>query len=196
MFVRYLKAAPLGIAVTFSLLYAMQALIEQSAGPALTTVKRFDGLFIRKVIDEDTNEIEEKPEPIDPPEPLPAAPAQERYSDGPARPYVNFPAPPVVDGPATINTLQNGIFVNTLKVSPRYPVAAAKKGLEGWVIVRFDVSALGLVENIAVVETSSTLFNKAATDAVARFRYKPRVVDGVAQPVRGLMNRFVFEMED
>jgi len=196
MFVRYLKAAPLGIAVTFALLYAMQALIEQSAGPALTTVKRFDGIFISKVTEDYVKEIEPKPEPIDPPEPIPTAPAQERSADGPARPYVGVPAQPIVDGPATINPHQNGIFVNTLKVSPRYPVAAAKKGLEGWVIVRFDVSELGLVENITVVESSSSLFNKAATDAVARFRYKPRVVDGVAQPVRGLMNKFVFEMEN
>jgi protein TonB len=196
MFVRYLKAAPLGIAVTFALLYAMQALIEQSAGSTLTTVKRFDGVFVRKAEAEILNKAEEKPEPIDPPEPLPAAPAQERYSDRPARPNVGIPAPPIVDGPAAINMHQNGIFVNTLKVSPRYPVAAAKKGLEGWVIVTFDVSALGLVENITVVESSSSLFNKAATDAVARFRYKPRVVDGIAQPVRGLMNKFVFEMED
>lgn len=196
MFVRYLKAAPLGIAVTFGLLYAMQALIEQSAGPAHTTVKRFDGIFVREVKPEIVNEAEEKPEPIDPPEPLPAAPAQERYASEQTRPFASFPAPPVVDGPATINPHQNGIFVNILKVSPRYPVAAAQKGLEGWVIVRFDVSELGLVENISVVESSSTLFNKAAKDAAARFRYKPRVVDGVAQAVRGLMNKFVFEMED
>lgn len=38
--------------------------------------------------------------------------------------------------------------------------------------------------------------HKAAIAAAYRFRYKPRVVDGVAQSTRGLVNRFVFKIED
>ncbi len=196
MFLRYLKAAPLGIAITFSLLYAMQSLIEQSAGPALTSIKRFEGIFVREEKPEILKTRDIKPEPIDPPEPLPSAPPQVRYSDEVSRPGVSDPLPPPIDGPTTILRHENNIFVNILKVSPAYPVAAARKGLEGWVIIRFDVSALGVVENISVVDSSNTIFNKAAKAAVARFRYKPRVVDGVGQSVHGLMNKFVFELED
>lgn len=196
MFIRYLKAAPLGIAVTFSLLYAMQSLIEQSAGPALTSVKRFDGIFVREEKPEILELLETRPEPIDPPEPLPSAPPQQRYSNEAPRPGISNRLPPPTHTPTAIARHENNIFVNILKVSPAYPVAAARKGLEGWVIVRFDVSALGVVENILIVDSSNTIFNKAAKAAVARFRYKSRVVDGVGQPVHGLMNKFIFELED
>jgi protein TonB len=196
MVIRYLKAAPLGIAVTLSLLYAMQSLIERSAGPALTAIKRFEGVFVRTETPEILIPIQVKPEPIDPPPLLPSAPQQEPFSGEAIRTSTGIPIPPPVESATTIHGFDNQVFVNTLKVSPTYPIAAARKGLEGWVIVRFDVSALGLVENISIVESSSTLFNKAAKNAVARFRYQPRVVDGVGQPVFGLMNKFVFEMDD
>jgi hypothetical protein len=40
------------------------------------------------------------------------------------------------------------------------------------------------------------LFEKAALNAVYRFRFKPRVVDGVPQLSAGLQNLFRFEFSD
>ena len=67
--------------------------------------------------------------------------------------------------------------------------------LEGWVVVEFDVSGSGTVENVRVIESSHRVFERAAVRAAERFRYRPRVVDGVPQPTRGVRNRFRFEME-
>lgn len=87
-------------------------------------------------------------------------------------------------------------LVNILKVAPTYPIAALQKNLEGYATVRFDVTELGTIENVVVIDATHSVFHKAAIAAAYRFRYKPRVVDGVAQSTRGLVNRFVFKIED
>ena len=39
------------------------------------------------------------------------------------------------------------------------------------------------------------VFDRAALDAVAKFKYKPRVVDGVAMEVAGVQNKISFEID-
>ena len=65
------------------------------------------------------------------------------------------------------------------RISPEYPAAAAQKGLEGSVDVRFTITSRGTVENPAVISADPpNVFDRAAIDAVRRWRYDPRVVDG------------------
>lgn len=90
---------------------------------------------------------------------------------------------------------RDGPLINIIKVQPIYPVTAANRNLEGTVIVEFDVTALGKVENVVVVDSTSNIFNKAAIEAAYRFKYKPRVVDGTAYGATGLQQLFRFEME-
>ena len=40
------------------------------------------------------------------------------------------------------------------------------------------------------------VFDRAALDAVAKFRYEPKVVDGKPQETVGVRNRIVFEIAD
>jgi protein TonB len=197
MFARYLASAPLGIAVTLSLLYVMQILVELGPAPDLTPRKIFDGVFLQEKIKEVVREIEPKAEHIDPPQPLPPIQPRENYSGELSHTGYLAPIPQITEpGPMTnFVGRSDGPLVNVLTVGPNYPIVASQKGLEGWVIVRFDVTALGTVENVVVVETSHAVFNKPAKAAASRFRFKPRVVNGVALPVQGLMNKFVFKME-
>ncbi|MDH5214613.1 MAG: energy transducer TonB, partial [Gammaproteobacteria bacterium] len=65
-----------------------------------------------------------------------------------------------------------------------------------YVIVSYDVLANGAVANVVVTESSHSVFDDAAIAAAYRFRYKPRIVDGVAIETHGLGNRFVFRIED
>ena len=44
--------------------------------------------------------------------------------------------------------------------------------------VKFDVTAAGVVENVTVVESSDALFEDAAVEAVAQWRYLPRIAAG------------------
>ena len=91
--------------------------------------------------------------------------------------------------------MSDGPLVALVRVEPTYPARPRAQGLEGFVIVQFDVLADGTVSNVSIVESSSRLFEAAAARAAMRFRFKPRVVDGVALTTSGIQNLFRFEME-
>ncbi|MEE4361492.1 MAG: energy transducer TonB [Pseudomonadales bacterium] len=57
---------------------------------------------------------------------------------------------------------------------PRYPEAARAEGLEGVVLVIYDVDPEGRVRNPRVVRAEPpAVFDAAALDAVSTWRYKP-----------------------
>ena len=67
------------------------------------------------------------------------------------------------------------------RTEPVYPPAAARRGVEGWVRLRFNVDAEGSVQNLAIVEAQPpNLFDRAALQAVRQWRFKPRRVNGQA----------------
>ena len=76
-----------------------------------------------------------------------------------------------------------------------YPTRALAKRLEGYVLVEFVVTQTGSVKDVVVLESTADLFERPAIEAALKFKYKPRIVDGVAVEVRGVRNRIVFEME-
>jgi protein TonB len=77
--------------------------------------------------------------------------------------------PPPVVAPAQL----------TRRVAPDYPQAAVRQGIEGFAEVRFTVTAKGTVSDVSIVEsTPPDIFDRAAIDAVRRWRYEPRTVDG------------------
>ena len=74
------------------------------------------------------------------------------------------------------------MLVAARRVAPDYPDTAMRKGIQGYVDVHFTITAQGAVTNVAVITSDpGEVFDRAATDAVRRWRYDPRVVDG--QPV-------------
>ena len=93
-----------------------------------------------------------------------------------------------------IDAFSDGPLVTILKVKPPYPAPALIQGLEGYVIVQYDVRLSGVVDNIVVVESSNDVFDAAAVEAVSKFLYKPRIVDGVNKETRGLKRKFQFEI--
>jgi protein TonB len=73
-----------------------------------------------------------------------------------------------------------------VRVNPDYPPQAITRGLEGWVRVRFTVSAIGTVRDAVVVASEpGTTFDAAALKAIARWRYNPRVENGEAWSALG-----------
>lgn len=198
MIARYLSSAAAGLAVTTGLLLVMNTLIEISeaiegpaeSGPVLT--------FLPTIDDTKTQVDELKPEPIDPPvEPPPFIPPTSEYSDTGLPDIPTGPAPP--DQPEFErfqSGFSDGALVNIIHAQPEYPIALAQRGIEGHVVVQFDVTPQGFIENVQVVESSHRGFHKAAIKAAYRSRYKPQVVDGVPQASRGLRKMFRFEMEN
>ncbi|MDN4501393.1 TonB family protein [Alteromonadaceae bacterium BrNp21-10] len=69
--------------------------------------------------------------------------------------------------------------VQTVRISPRYPMQAAREGIEGWVRLSFTIDEEGAVEDVKVIEAyPNGVFNKEATRAVIRWRFVPKIENG------------------
>ncbi len=76
-----------------------------------------------------------------------------------------------------------------------YPSQARDAGVEGYVVVRYDVDEEGRVINTRVVEAEPPgVFDDAALAAVSRWRFEPPR-DEDAEPVTGLTSRLDFTLE-
>ena len=68
--------------------------------------------------------------------------------------------------------------------SPRYPPQALRRGESGTVMVRVQIGADGVPSEVGVATTSgSRTLDRAAQDAVRRWRFRPALANG--QPVSG-----------
>lgn len=81
-------------------------------------------------------------------------------------------------------------------VRPIYPLRAAMKQIEGFVVVAFTVRENGTVSNPIVVSSEpAILFDDAALHAAARFKFKPREVGGDRVPVENVQLKFAFTID-
>ncbi|KGJ90396.1 TonB family protein [Colwellia psychrerythraea] len=61
----------------------------------------------------------------------------------------------------------------THRIEPKYPIAAAKAGTEGSVVLKFDVEADGSVSHVEVVIAKPAyVFDKSAVTALKQWKYK------------------------
>jgi periplasmic protein TonB len=90
----------------------------------------------------------------------------------------------------------DGDYMPIVQVAPQYPRRAADLGLEGFVILEFTVTREGTVRDPRVLQSSHEIFDRSAIDAVLRFRYRPRVIDGEPVEVPGVRFRITFEIWD
>jgi len=73
-----------------------------------------------------------------------------------------------------------------VRVEPQYPPQAARRGLEGWVQLRFTISTAGSVKDVAVVKSSNAIFERAAAAAVGKWKYEPQVRGGQSVETPGI----------
>ncbi len=110
------------------------------------------------------------------------------------------PKPPVDAGIQLTNFGQSdGDYLPIVRVQPQYPRRAQEHGIEGYAVVELTVSRDGSVppHSIVIVDAEPRgVFDKAAKKAAEKFKYKPRVIDGVAQAVTGVRYRFSFTMAE
>ena len=86
--------------------------------------------------------------------------------------------------------------VPLIRIVPDYPPRAQARGLEGWVQVQFTITATGMVKDPVVVTAEPrNIFDDAALKAIARWRYNPKVENGVPIERVGVQTRLVFHLE-
>lgn len=198
---RYAISVVIGAIVTLSLLFVMQRLIA-SGKTALTKPRDRAMLeFVRVKRNESLNIEDFTPEkPPPPPETPPETPPQDMDKIDPNAPTINVPRPAMtadisLSGPGAMN-IAEGDYLPIVRVAPVYPARALSRGMEGYVDMSFTVTMAGTVRDPIVIFSTSSLFERAATRAVLKFKYKPRVVDGIPVDVSGVKTRITFLIED
>ncbi len=74
------------------------------------------------------------------------------------------------------------------RVLPRYPPRAEARGIEGWVRLEITATTTGTVSDARVVDASpKEIFDKAALEAIRRWRFKPAFKDGRAVAQRATL---------
>ena len=198
---RYVISIVVGSIVTISLLFVMQLLIVTGKQALTDPRERHKLEFVRVKRNENLNVEDIIPEkPPKPPETPPETPPQDMDNINPDAPTINV-APPTVSantdigGPGGMN-IAEGDYLPIVRVAPVYPARALSRGLEGFVDLSFTVTTTGTVRDPIVLQSTSSLFERAAIRAVLKFKYKPRVVDGVPVDVPGVKTRISFVLEE
>ena len=201
MLARYAFSVVIGVVVTLSLLFIMQLLIASGKAALTDPRERAQLDFVRVKRNENLNTEDFTPDkPPPPPEVPPETPPQEMDSVDPNAPTISVAPPTVtadtnIGGPGGMN-IAEGDYLPIVRVAPVYPARALSRGLEGYVDLSFTVTTAGTVIDPVVIFSTSSLFERAATRAVLKFKYKPRVVDGVPVNVPGVKTRISFQIED
>jgi protein TonB len=86
-------------------------------------------------------------------------------------------------GGAGAGGMFDGDIIPLQRIPPQYPRDAARNGITGWVQLEVLVNADGTVRSARVLESKPKgMFEAAAVQAVLRWKFKPKVVNG--QPVQ------------
>ena len=198
---RYFIALGIGLFAAISLLWVMQFLIATGQAAITEALDARFVDFVRVKREETVEQKEDKPErPPEVDEAPPDIPQQDMDSSNlDSAVAVSAPNPNLdvgLDGELGDFSLAEGDYLPIVKVAPMYPRRAQSRGLEGYCDLQFTVTPLGTTADVAVIECTSSLFERASVQALLKFKYKPRVVNGTAIAVPGLRHRITFQIED
>ena len=193
-------ALALGLGFTAVLFWSMHHLISKGGEYVQKTeAKRIEFTRMRRDT-ETTSKREEKVEREKPP-PAPEIPQMSMTSTTVESSVAKLN--PVVDPRGALSGINIGAggsdrdVIPLVRVKPDYPQRALRRNIEGWVVVQFTITPAGTVKDAKVVDAEPKgLFEEAALKAIARWRYNPKVVDGVAVERVGVQTLIRFELED
>ena len=191
--------------VTFGLFYVMQYLVSFNDEVVLDEDRSFRFVDVVEDIQETPPQIKErkveKPPEVEAPPPEIETPDIEvegpnnlNVGIGPANTGAGIELGGIDLGPSA-----DGDYLPLVRVQPQYPRRAQERGVEGYVTVELTVNTDGTVppDSIIIVEADPKgYFERAARKAAAKFKYKPKIVNGQPQQVNGVRYRFSFDLAD
>jgi protein TonB len=87
------------------------------------------------------------------------------------------------EGTGTVSTN----VIPLVRIPPTYPQRAASRRVEGWVKIEFTITTTGTVTDAVVVESKpAAMFDRAALDAIKKWKFKAKIVEGKAVEQRAL----------
>lgn len=196
---RLLSLTMVSAAITFSLFWIMQALVGVTA-ELFEESKAFSVDFVRLKRDTQPElkkrEIPDRQKPEQPP-----PPPQMNFSQNLNPDEGIGVIAPIVSAQLELGEVDfgtggsDGDVVALVRVEPQYPMSAKQRGIEGWVELMFTITRAGTVADVVVTASQpGTIFNRAAVQAVGKWKYNPKVVDGSPVDRPGVRQRIKFQL--
>jgi protein TonB len=203
MSLRHLISGGLALVVTFGLFWVMQALISMQGSGLSDTGPRYNIDFVRLKRDETLNEKKRKMPEKKPPDEQPPPPPMNLAQN--LRPDQNVDGMDVGidlgldvgEGTGFVPAQSDSDIVPVVRVNPQYPIRAEERGIEGWVELEFTISETGTVKEAKVIAAKPRgVFDRAALRAIKKWKYNPKIEDGVPVERPGVSVRLSFDLED
>lgn len=185
---RLLVILPLGIAFSFLVFWMMQLLIAPSGGQ----LERQDDIamvdFIRSLKDSQTEKKSRNPK--EPPKPKTPPTVESPKIQQAQVQKMDIDMPDIstnlssFKGQGVGNMLSgygygDSDVIPLVQVEPRYPAQALSRKIEGYVVVRMQVTKEGSVSDVEVIDSNPKgIFEREAIRAAWRYKFKPKLVDG------------------
>jgi len=196
---RHLTAALFAVGVTFGLFYVMQALIlghDAELDKPIGTMIDFVRLKKESEVDTKKRKMPEKKEPEEPPPPPDLSMAKSSSPDQGLQEMAFAIDVDVQVGNSDIAiAASDSDVVPIVRVNPQYPLRASERGIEGWVVVEFTISKTGTVKNPRVLSAQpSSIFDREALKAIRKWKYNPKIEDGVPVERPGIKVKLKFDL--
>lgn len=202
MIQRYAAAGLIAFAVTSGLFYLMQALITKAAGElqeATGSIVEFVRLKKDSEPELKKRQLPKKQKPEEPPPPPDLSLTRTTSLDDGLQDLVLGIGLDldILGGPNLGAAVSDSDPVPVVRVNPQYPPRAAERGTEGWVELRFTISASGTVQDAEVTKSHpGHVFDRAALRAVRRWKYNPKIKDGNPVVRHGITVRLEFSLQN
>lgn len=189
-------------AVTFGLFFLMQLLISMDTSePERGEVRKIADITMPE-IELEVQRQEPKPEEPDVPEDIPDLPEPDVSLNAPTGEGLNISRVEIdmggLDSNASISA-SDSEMLPIVTIEPQYPQRAASRGIEGWCLVQFTVTAQGTVDadSIEIVDADpANIFDSSSRRAVSRFKFNARVSDGQPVAVPGVRYLFRYNLAE
>lgn len=204
---RFLKPALYAAGFTFALFWTMHLLIiggryMAEQGESLATV---DFVRLKKESELETRERKKPPKPEPPKQPPPPkmkieTPPPDQQPTPFAMPKLNLPT--TISGGPFLGSYVGGDMsgyselIPLMRINPQYPRNAARDRIEGWVEFKITINPDGTVKTATPIKSQPRgVFESAAMQAILKWKFKPKVVDGKGVEATGIQ-RIEFNLGD
>lgn len=203
---RFVRPTLYATLFTFAMFWTMHLLIEggkylADQGQSLATV---DFVRLKKESDLETRERKKPPKPEPPKQPPP--PKMKIDTPPPDAPPTPFQMPKLnlptqISGGPFLGSFVGGDLsgyselIPLMRINPQYPRNAARDGISGWVDFELVVNPDGTVKSARPVKAQPRgVFESAGQQAIMKWKFKPKIVDGKAVEQRAIQ-RMEFNLE-
>lgn len=202
---RLLLALPASLLISVSLFSFMAWMVDKGnqRAPEASEAVRFDMVMVENEADVQRRQrsVPEQPEPPQAPEPMDLSQADTQMEPmSQMTPVSALGLNTALEGiaisaPNLKGTMGNQQALPLYRVDPRYPSKALKRRVEGYVIMRFTIDATGRPKDIEVIEAEpERMFEREAIRALKKWKYQPKVEDGVSIEQFGQTARVEFKL--